>query len=173
VFPLMQGAPVVNSIAAKAYALGAVDTPQFADTMGRVRSLAAALAEELMRRGVRVISGGTDNHIVVADVLSSFDITGVNAEKALEECDILVNKNRIVGDTHPANVASGVRFGSNSMAARGFDAADVAEVAEVVVDVLTATEGTSARAYDLDPQVRAHARRRIRVICGSRPLAGY
>jgi glycine hydroxymethyltransferase len=172
-FPLMQGAPVVNSIAAKAYALGAVDTPRFADTMARVRSLAAALADQLMRRGVRVISEGTDNHIVVADVLSSFGITGVNAEKALEECDILVNKNRIVGDVHPANVASGVRFGSNSMAARGLDAEDVAEVAEVVVDVLTAAESTSARAHTLDPQVRAHARKRIGAICGRRPLAGY
>lgn len=172
-FPLMQGAPVVNSIAAKAYALGAVDTPRFADTMARVRSLAAALADQLMRRGVRVISEGTDNHIVVADVLSSFGITGVNAEKALEECDILVNKNRIVGDVHPANVASGVRFGSNSMAARGLDAEDVAEIAEVVVDVLTAAESASARVHTLDPQVRAHARKRIGAICGRRPLAGY
>jgi glycine hydroxymethyltransferase len=172
-FPLIQGAPVVNSIAAKAYALGAATTPAFAETIHRVRSLAAALAANLVGRGVRVISGGTDNHIVVADVLTSFGITGVNAEKALESCGILVNKNRIVGDAHSAMVTSGVRFGSNSMAARGFDVADVTEVADLVAEVLTATENTSDKTYALDPAVQARVRERIRAICHRRPVAGY
>lgn len=172
-FPLIQGAPVVNSIAAKAYALGAATTPAFTETIHRVRSLAAALAEQLMSRGVRVISGGTDNHIVVADVLTSFGITGVNAEKALEQCGVLVNKNRIVGDAHSAMVTSGVRFGSNSMAARGLDAADVAEVADLVIEVLTTTENTSNTTYALDPAVQARVQKRVRAICHRRPIAGY
>lgn len=172
-FPLIQGAPVVNSIAAKAYALGAATTPAFTTTIHRVRALAAVLAEQLMRRDIRIISGGTDNHIVVADVLTSFDITGVNAEKALEQCGILVNKNRIVGDVHSARVTSGVRFGSNSMAARGFDAADVSEVAEFVVEVLTATKNTSATTYAIDPMVHARVRERVKEICFRRPIAGY
>ncbi|MET7394186.1 serine hydroxymethyltransferase [Dactylosporangium sp. NPDC005572] len=172
-FPLIQGAPVVNSIAAKAYAIGAASTPAFAETMSRVRVLAAGLAEHLMLRGVRVISSGTDNHIVVADVRTSFDITGVNAEKALEECGILVNKNRIVGDVHSARVTSGVRFGSNSMAARRFDADDLAEVAELVVEILAATADTSDTTYVLDSAVRAHAQRRVQQICHRRPIAGY
>ncbi|GAA3567720.1 serine hydroxymethyltransferase [Amycolatopsis ultiminotia] len=170
IFPLMQGAPVVNSIAAKAYALGLAATPEFAGTMARVRSLAATLATELARRGVRIISGGTDNHIVVADVLSSFGVTGVGAERALEDCGILVNKNRIVGDTHPASVASGVRFGSNSMAARGLDDQDVAEVADLVCDILAATTADSPR---LDALARAQARRRVAALCARRPIAGY
>ncbi|KOX38658.1 serine hydroxymethyltransferase [Streptomyces sp. NRRL F-6491] len=172
-FPLVQGAPVVNSIAAKAYALGAATTPAFTETIHRVRSLAAALAEQLTGRGVRVISGGTDNHIVVADVLTSFGITGVNAEKALEQSGILVNKNRIVGDVHSAFVTSGVRFGSNSMAARGFDTADLVEVADLVCEVLTATENTSKNTYALDPAVRERVRERVRSLCHRRPIAGY
>ncbi|MGW3126813.1 serine hydroxymethyltransferase [Streptomyces sp. NPDC001123] len=172
-FPLIQGAPVVNSIAAKAYALGAATTPAFAATIDRVRTLAATLAERLMGRDVRVISGGTDNHIVVADVLTSFDVTGVNAEKALEQCGILVNKNRIVGDRHSARVTSGVRFGSNSMAARGFDVGDVAEVADLVIEVLTATQNTSNTTYALDPAVQAGVQERVRNICHRRPIAGY
>ncbi|MGW3442065.1 serine hydroxymethyltransferase [Streptomyces sp. NPDC001076] len=172
-FPLIQGAPVVNSIAAKAYALGAATTPAFAATIDRVRTLAATLAERLMGRDVRVISGGTDNHIVVADVLTSFGVTGVNAEKALEQCGILVNKNRIVGDRHSARVTSGVRFGSNSMAARGFDVGDVAEVADLVIEVLTATQNTSNTTYALDPAVQAGVQERVRNICHRRPIAGY
>ncbi|MER5789031.1 serine hydroxymethyltransferase [Streptomyces sp. NPDC001980] len=172
-FPLIQGAPVVNSIAAKAYALGAATTPAFAATIDRVRTLAAALAEQLMGRDVRVISGGTDNHIVVADVLTSFDVTGVNAEKALEQCGILVNKNRIVGDRHSARVTSGVRFGSNSMAARGLDVGDVEEVADLVIEVLTATQNTSNTTYALDPAVQARVQERVRNICHRRPIAGY
>jgi glycine hydroxymethyltransferase len=172
-FPLIQGAPVVNSIAAKAYALGAATTPEFTARIHRVRDLAAALAEQLVARGVRVISGGTDNHIVVADVLTSYGVTGVNAEKALEQCGVLVNKNRIVGDAHSAFVTSGVRFGSNSMAARGFDEADVAEVAELVHEVLTALENTSHNTYALDPALRARVQERIRSICHRRPVAGY
>ncbi len=173
IFPLIQGAPVVNSIAAKAYALGAATTPAFNATIHRVRSLAAALAEQLTGQGVRVISGGTDNHIVVADVLTSFGITGVNAEKALEQCGILVNKNRIVGDVHSARVTSGVRFGSNSMAARGLDVSDVAEVTDLVLEVLTAAENTSNTTYALDPAVQARVQERVRTICHRRPIAGY
>ncbi|MGP3632309.1 serine hydroxymethyltransferase [Streptomyces sp. 24-1644] len=173
VFPLIQGAPVVNSIAAKAYALGAARTPAFTETMHRVRTLAAELSDALIRRGIRVISGGTDNHIVVADVLTSFGITGVNAEKALEECGILVNKNRIVGDTHSARVTSGVRFGSNSMAARAFDSADVAEIAGLVVEILSATKSTSPTTYALDPSVRTRAQEEVQEMCRRRPIAGY
>ncbi|MFT7835805.1 serine hydroxymethyltransferase [Saccharothrix sp. BKS2] len=173
VFPLMQGAPIVNSIAGKAYALGAVTGPGFTETMGRIRSLAAALAAELVTRGVRVISGGTDNHIVVADVLSSFGITGINAEKALEECGVLVNKNRIVGDAHPAQVASGVRFGSNGMAAREFDTDDVTRVADLVVEVLTATRATSNTTYELPAELRERTAALVREMCRRRPVAGY
>ncbi|MEW2624622.1 serine hydroxymethyltransferase [Streptomyces sp. NPDC048106] len=173
IFPLMQGAPIVNSIAAKAYALGAATTPAFSETMIRIRELAATLARELVGQGIRIMSDGTDNHIVVADVLSSLGITGVAAEKALEECGILVNKNRIAGDIHPPSVTSGLRFGSNGMAARRFDTDDVAEVAGLVVELLTATKNLSDTAYELPPEIRADACRRVRKICDRRPIAGY
>lgn len=173
IFPLIQGAPAVNSIAAKAYALGLASGAVFADTMARVRSTAAVLAEQLMQRGVRVVSGGTDNHIVMADVLSSFDITGINAEKALEECGILVNKNRIAFDSRPAGVTSGVRFGSNGMAARRFEPDDVSQVADLVIEVLTETEQVSDRIYRLDPSLRARVRQQVQDMCDRRPIAGY
>ena len=173
VFPLVQGAPIVNNIAGKAYALGAALHPDFKDTMLRIRELAAALAAGLIQRGTRVISGGTDNHIVVTDVLSSFGVTGVNAEKALEECGILVNKNRIVNDRHSAQVASGVRFGSNGMAARKLSTEDVAVVVELVVSVLTALRNTSNTAYELPAQLRADVLEQVRVLCAHRAVAGY
>ena len=118
VFPFFQGAPVLNTIAAKARGLARVMAPEFESLAQRIVDDAAVLAHALMAHGYTVVSGGTDNHIVLVDVLTSRGVTGVVAEKALEESGIIVNKNRIPGDQKSAFVASGIRLGTNSLAAR-------------------------------------------------------
>lgn len=173
VFPLIQGAPIVNSIAAKARVLGRATQPEFRALMKRVVHLARGLARALMLAGARVMSGGTDNHIVVVDVLSSFGLTGIVAEKALEECGIIVNKNRIAGDTKPATVGSGIRIGSNSMAARGMEPGQMERIAELIGRVLSSVTQLDDRSYQLSAETRTELLVQVRDICRRNPIADY
>jgi glycine hydroxymethyltransferase len=173
VFPLVQGAPIVNSIAAKARVLGRASQPEFRALMARVVQLSRALADALIAAGARVMSGGTDNHIVVVDVLSSFGLTGLVAEKALEDCGIIVNKNRIVGDRKPPTVGSGIRIGSNSMAARTMEPAQMRSCAALIGRVLAAVDARGDRDYDLPAEVRAEVQSQVRDICLRNPIADY
>jgi glycine hydroxymethyltransferase len=118
VFPFFQGTPNLSAIAAKARALDFVATPEFAKLVERIVAMSVALGRCFHERGYRVLTGGTDNHMVLIDVLQA-GITGVIAEKALETCNIVVNKNRIPGDTQPPLITSGMRLGTNTLAARG------------------------------------------------------
>jgi glycine hydroxymethyltransferase len=173
VFPFVQGAPIVNSIAAKARALGHAATPEFTELMKQVVALARTLAAELVERGHRVISGGTDNHIVVVDVLTSFGLTGVIAEKALEECGIIVNKNRIVGDTRPPTISSGIRVGTNTLAARRLPAREMRHCADLVIRVLSATRPLDDHRYELPASVRQDVAEEVRSTCRRFPIPGY
>lgn len=173
VFPLLQGAPIVNSIVAKARALDRARSEEFSNVVRKILSLSRALAADLVERGVRVISGGTDNHIVVVDVLTSYGVTGIIAEKALEDCHMIVNKNRIVGDQKGPRVTSGMRLGTNSMAARGLSVADAQTCAELIHDVLTATEAVSDTEYQMDSTIRDNTIGRVTALCQQFPLRGY
>ena len=134
--------------------------------------LSRALAEDFIARGHRVITGGTDNHIVVVDVFRR-GITGVNAEKALEDCGIVVNKNRIPHDTKPPTVTSGIRLGTNGLAIRRMEASDMTECVALVDEVLRAVEQVSEREYRLDPKLRARVEERVRALCVRRPISTY
>jgi glycine hydroxymethyltransferase len=112
VFPYFQGAPNESAIAAKARGMGFVGSDEFKQVARRIVELSRALASAFIEKGYRVITGGTDNHIVVVDVMQK-GITGANAEKALEDCGIVVNKNRIPHDAKPPLVTSGIRLGTN------------------------------------------------------------
>lgn len=173
VFPLVQGAPIVNSIAAKACALGRAQQPAFRALMRRVVDLARALAAAMMANGARVMANGTDNHIVVIDVLTSHGLTGIVAEKALEDCGLIVNKNRIAGDTKPPTVGSGIRIGSNSMAARTMDAAQMTTIAALIDRVLGSVSMLDDRTYRLADAVRADVQTQVRALCTSNPIADY
>ena len=173
VFPLYQGAPAVNKIAAKARALDRAASDEFRRLAQDVRLLARTTAETLQSLGVRVMFGGTDNHIVVADVLGTFGVTGIIAQRALEECGIVVNKNRIVNDSKPVVVASGIRLGTNSAAARRMTPEAMSEVCRVTVDVLRSVESRGDRDYVLDPSAKATARRVVDALCDRFPLPGY
>ena len=173
VFPFMQGAPIVNKIVAKARALSRAMTPGFKLLCQRIVTLAKALAEGLMARGARVISGGTDNHIVVVDVLASFGVTGTIAERALEECNIIVNKNRIPGDTKKVLVTSGIRIGTNGLAVRGFDAQGIVECADLITRVLAAIHVLGDREYRLDSVQKQAFQDEVQRLCDRFPIGDY
>jgi glycine hydroxymethyltransferase len=173
VFPHMQGAPIVTNIAAKARALGRAGTEEFHSLAGRIVKLADALAKALAKAGVAVLFGGTDNHIVLVNVASSFGLTGIVAQRALESCGIIVNKNRIPGDTKPAATTSGVRLGSNSIAARRLDDAAIAELVTLFCNTLAAVQCIDGSNYTLSPRFIDAARVQVAGICARHPLPGY
>jgi glycine hydroxymethyltransferase len=172
-FPFIQGAPIVNNIVAKSRALARSMSPEFASLARRIVELSRALSAALMERNVRVISGGSDNHIVVMDVLSSFGVTGVIAEQALEECGIIVNRNRIVGDQKPPRVTSGVRIGTNSLAAREFTAAEMQTCAALIAEILKTVKPRDDRSYDLPPSDRERFQSQVRALAAQHPIPGY
>jgi glycine hydroxymethyltransferase len=172
VFPYFQGAPNQSQIAAKARGFAFVASPEFRRVAERIVELSTALARAFLRQGYRVITGGTDNHIVVVDVFQK-GITGVNAEKALEDCGIVVNKNRIPYDTNPPTVTSGIRLGTNGLAIRQMEAADMDACVELVHRVLTGVRQLGEREYRLDADLRARVEAEVRALCARRPIRTY
>jgi glycine hydroxymethyltransferase len=171
-FPFFQGTPSLAAIAAKASALARVASPEFREAARRITSSARALAAALDGRGYRLVTGGTDNHIVLID-LTERGISGVVAERALEECGIVVNKNRIPGDRRSAATASGVRLGTNVLALRGMGATEMPRCAELVDRVLGAVRVLGDRAYELDPARAAAVRGEVAELCARFPIPGY
>jgi glycine hydroxymethyltransferase len=172
VFPYFQGAPNQSSIAAKARGMAIVGGEDFKQVAQRIVALSKALAAAFMAKGYRVITGGTDNHIVVVDVMQK-GITGVNAEKALEDCGIVVNKNRIPRDTKPPFVTSGIRLGTNGLAIREMEPSDMVECVDVIHDILTNLEQTGDREYEVDPAAASRAEAEIARLCALRPIRTY
>ncbi|WP_420707547.1 serine hydroxymethyltransferase [Streptomyces sp. NRRL S-1022] len=169
VFPQTQGTPAPASIAAKARAFALAAEPRFTRTARLTVAGARALAAELARLGYRVLTGGTDNHMVLIDLRGS-RLTGVVAERALEACGILVNRNRIPDDTRPPLVTSGVRLGCNILAQRGMGPEHMRECAELMHAVLSATTPLSETEYRIDPHQRIRLRERVRALCARHPL---
>ena len=146
-FPGVQGGPLVHIIAAKAVAFGEALRDDFKEYQRQVLSNARALAEELTAQGFRLVSGGTDNHLVLVDVfMGGKGITGKVAEKALEAANITVNKNTIPFDTNKPFVTSGVRLGTPALTTRGMLEAEMRVVARLIAEVLHAPESEEVRA---------------------------
>lgn len=135
IFPGIQGGPLVHVIAAKAVAFKEALSREFRDYQQRVINNAKRLAEELTKRGFRIISGGTDNHLMLVD-LTTRGITGKEAEEALDKAGITVNKNAIPYDERPPAVTSGMRLGTPSVTTRGLGEAEMAEIADIIDEVL-------------------------------------
>ncbi|MER5479924.1 serine hydroxymethyltransferase [Streptomyces sp. NPDC002734] len=172
VFPYLQGTPRLNTVAAKARALAQVATPEFRRLARRVVDASAALAKELDSRGHHVLTGGTDTHMVLLDV-GRRGLTGRIAERALESCGIVVNKNSIPGDPHGPRVTSGVRLGTNVLALRGMGPAEMAECAELVDTVLAAVVPAGDRDYQLEETVRTEVAARAAALCRRFPLPDH
>ena len=137
VFPGGQGGPFMHVIAAKAVALREAGEPAFRDYAARVVANAAVLARILAERGLRIVSGGTDNHLMLVDV-SAVGLTGAEAEEALDAVDITANKNLIPYDEQPPMKASGVRIGTAAVTTRGLGVAEVERMGNLIADILTA-----------------------------------
>lgn len=150
-FPGMQGGPLMHIIAAKAVAFHEAMQPDFPPYQQAVLDNAKALASELQHLGLRIVSGGTDNHIVLVD-LSDMGITGKAAEAALDALGITVNKNAIPFDTRPPQIASGIRMGTSAITTRGFGVDDTKQLAHLIVRVLGNLEDSR-----LHEEIRAEA----------------
>ena len=145
-FPGVQGGPLVHIIAAKAVAFGEALRDDFKDYQRQVLLNAKALAEELKAQGFRLVSGGTDNHLVLVDVfMGGKGITGKVAEKALDAAHITVNKNTIPFDTNKPFVTSGVRLGTPALTTRGMLEAEMKTVARLIAEILHAPESEDVR----------------------------
>jgi glycine hydroxymethyltransferase len=160
VFPGVQGGPLEHVIAAKAVALAEAATPDFVDYQKRVVANAKALAEALIRRDFRLVSGGTDNHLMMIDV-GARGISGKEAEKRLERVGLTVNKNTIPFDTQPPAVASGIRIGTPAVTTRGMGPEEM----EVIADALS-------RALESgdEGEVPSEVRRTVSELCAAFPL---
>ncbi|MCT0212725.1 MULTISPECIES: serine hydroxymethyltransferase [unclassified Synechococcus] len=162
VFPGSQGGPLEHVVAAKAVAFGEALQPAFRTYSQQVVINARALADRLMERGIRVVSGGTDNHIVLLD-LRSVGLTGKAADLLVSEVNITANKNTVPFDPESPFVTSGLRIGSAALTTRGFDAAAFTEVADVIADRLLKPE---------DAVIELRCRERVKALCARFPLYG-
>jgi glycine hydroxymethyltransferase len=165
IFPFVQGTPQLQAIAAKSRALALAAEPEFRVLAQRVADGAKTLASSLADLGYDVLTGGTDTHMVLVD-LSGKKLTGLAAERALESCGIIVNKNKIPGDPYGPTVTSGLRFGTNILAARGMQAEGIRRCAALVDSILSVVRPDTG----LDPSVRRQARQVVADLCAEYPL---
>jgi glycine hydroxymethyltransferase len=175
--PAILGGPLPHVMAAKAVAFREAQAPEFKAYASRIVSNAQALAGALVGAGVSVLTGGTDNHLFLADVARSFGLTGRQAESALRECGVTLNRNSLPDDPNGPWYTSGLRFGTPATTTLGMGPAEMREIASVVKDVLAATQpalspkGDKSQAkYELDPAAAERARARVSELLGRFPL---
>ena len=174
--PLVLGGPLAHVMAAKAVALAEARTEAFRAYAQAVADNAKALAEGLLRRGVNLVTGGTDNHLVLLDV-NNFGLTGRQAEAALLESGIVTNRNAVPNDPNGAWYTSGVRLGTPALTTRGFTTSDMDAVADLIAGVLrhakptTTSKGEPSKAkYDLSDDVRQSTLDGAAALVGAHPL---
>lgn len=140
VFPGLQGGPHMNVIAAKAVAFGEALQPSFKAYCQQVLDNAKAMEKVFLAQGIRLMGGGTDNHLLLADVFTSLEVTGQKAEDVLDEIGITLNKNMIADETRSAMDPSGIRFGTPAMTTRGMKEEQATRLAEIMIEVLKDTD---------------------------------
>jgi glycine hydroxymethyltransferase len=160
VFPGMQGGPLMHVIAAKAVCFREAATPEFRDYARRVVENAKRLATELVGRGYELVTGGTDNHLILVD-LKRAEFSGAEAETALHHAGITVNKNAVPGDPRPPSVTSGLRIGTPAVTTRGLGPAEMVLLAGWIDEALRARE---------DAAVLERIRRKVADLCAALPL---
>ncbi|WP_227373571.1 serine hydroxymethyltransferase [Haladaptatus halobius] len=162
VIPGMQGGPLMHNIAGKAVGFKEALEPEFEEYAARTVENAKVLGETLQRHGFGLVSGGTDTHLVLVDLRESHeDVTGKDAERALEEVGIVLNANTVPGETRSPFVTSGIRAGTPALTTRGFTAEDI----EVVGDLIARTVN-----HPDDEDVKAEVAERVQNLCDANPL---
>ena len=162
VFPRTQGGPLMHVIAAKAVAFHEAMQPGFVQYQRAILDNALILASELNRLGLRLVSGGTDNHMVLVDITDT-GVTGKEAEDALGEVGIVVNRNAIPFDSRPPRLASGIRLGTPAVTSRGFGSSEMKRIAALIARVISNIN---------DPQARREAGDEVSEICSRFPVPG-
>jgi glycine hydroxymethyltransferase len=158
----MQGGPQMHAIAAKAIAFNEALQPEFAVYMKNILENAVVLAQELKNAGFRLVTGGTDNHIVLVD-LTNKGINGLEAQNALEEAGIFINRNAIPFDTRPPAITSGIRLGTPAVTSRGIGIKEMKVVASLIIKVLSDINNTQSKKQVKD---------QIKDICHKFPAPG-
>ncbi|MXO61608.1 serine hydroxymethyltransferase [Qipengyuania oceanensis] len=166
VFPGMQGGPLMHVVAAKAVAFGEALRPEFKDYAKAVVANARALAASLEENGLRIVSGGTDNHSMLVD-LTAKDVTGKAAEAGLDRAWLTCNKNGIPYDTRSPFVTSGIRLGTPAGTTRGFGTEEFRKVGALIAEV---AEGLSKNGAEGDAQVEEAVRRKVSELCADFPV---
>ena len=160
IFPGIQGGPLLHVIAAKAVALKEALSREFKEYQKRVIANAKKLADGLIKRKFKIISGGTDNHLMLVD-LSSMNVTGKEAEESLDKAGITVNKNSIPYDDKPPTITSGIRLGTPSLTTRGMGNSEMDDIADIISNVITNIH---------NPSVIADMNARVKVLCDKHPI---
>jgi glycine hydroxymethyltransferase len=160
VFPTIQGGPLMHVIAAKAVCFKEALEAGYKDYQRQVIVNAQALAEELAAAGFRIVSGGTDNHLMLVDVFVR-GLTGAQAERALERAAITVNKNAIPFDTQPPMKASGIRIGTPALTTRGMKEGEMRQIASFISEVLSDSESETAQ---------GRVREKVKELCEQFPI---
>jgi len=158
IFPGIQGGPLMHTIAAKAVCFKEALSDDFKTYQQQVVKNASVLAEEFIKRGFKLVSDGTDNHLMLVD-LRNKGINGKDAEKLLDSVGITTNKNTVPNETESPFVTSGLRIGTPAVTTRGFNEADMAEIADIINYTIENKDG------DLEP-----ARARVKALCGKYKL---
>ncbi|MDH2325433.1 serine hydroxymethyltransferase [Cereibacter sp. SYSU M97828] len=166
VFPGLQGGPLMHVIAAKAVAFGEALRPEFKEYAAQVKANAAAMADELMKGGIDIVSGGTDNHLCLAD-LRPKKVTGKAAEAALGRAHITANKNGVPFDPEKPFVTSGIRLGAPAGTTRGFKEEEFRQIARWIVEVV---DGLAANGDAGNDEVEAKVRAEVQALCAKFPL---
>jgi glycine hydroxymethyltransferase len=174
--PMVLGGPLAHVIAAKAVALAEARQPAFRDYAQQVVDNAQALADGLLSRGTRLVSGGTDNHLILVDV-SGYGLTGRQAESALLDCGIVTNRNAIPNDPNGAWYTSGIRLGTPALTTRGLGTGEMDQIADLMHTVLsqvrpgtTASGAPSKASYQLDPDLSGRAQQQAHDLLAGFPL---
>ena len=181
VFPGVQGGPLEHVIAAKAVAFYEAMQPEYVEYQKQVMANAKKMAEEFVARGYKVVSGGTDNHLMLIDLRTKFpDVTGRMAEKELEKAEITLNKNMVPFDTRSPFKTSGVRVGTPAITSRGFVEKDMTEIVELIDTVLSAVakyadvvNGVSQEGAEEYAKVLETVRHKVHKMTAGRPLNRY
>jgi glycine hydroxymethyltransferase len=160
VFPGYQGGPLMHVIAAKAVAFKEAMEPEFRVYQQQVLNNARAMAEEFIKRGVKIVSGGTDNHLFLVDLVDK-DMTGKQLDAALDKAHITVNKNAVPNDPQSPFITSGIRIGTPSITTRGFREPEARQVANLICDVIDSR---------CDESVLARIRGQVKILCDQYPM---
>jgi glycine hydroxymethyltransferase len=161
--PMVLGGPLPHVMAAKAIAFSEARQPSFVSYAAQIAGNARALADGLLRRGARLVTGGTDNHLVLMDVATSFGLTGRQAEAALLDAGVVTNRNSVPGDANGAWYTSGIRLGTPALTTLGFGTGELDEVADIIVEALRSTKPATSTAkakYEFDPRIAQASRDR-------------